>query len=72
MCFSSRKARTQEAPPVGLIGLQVRVEGQRTVSALWTAVIEPNGAILYDVFFNGIFYVDPGKDVQWKNGDNSM
>lgn len=55
--------RTQEAPPVGAIGLQVRVNNARGVSAYWTAVDSPNGLLYYNVYFNGIFYNNPGKYV---------
>ena len=57
---SEVSARTQEAPPVGNIGLDLTVKGPRSVSLLWNSVDRANGIISYDAYFEGIFYVDPG------------
>ena len=54
------QARTQEAEPIGSVGLNAEVLSPRTVRALWTAPSVPNGYLYYDVYFEGIFYVDPG------------
>ena len=55
------KGRTQEAAPVGFVTMEVRIEDPRTVSVKWTAPINPNGDMYFDVFFEGLFYKDPGK-----------
>ena len=54
-------ARTAEAAPEGAVALSVFVTDARTVSARWTAPVNPNGALQYEVLFTGIFYVAPGK-----------
>jgi usherin len=54
-------ARTQEAPPVGTIGLDLIVEGPRSVRLLWNGVVQSNGVVQYDAYFEGLFYVDPGE-----------
>lgn len=54
-------ARTQEAPPQGEITLMVIVDDARTVNARWTAPESPNGFMIYEVMFTGLYYVDPGK-----------
>ncbi len=54
------QARTQEAQPVGSVGLSAEVVGPRTVRARWTAPVEPNGQIYFNVYFEGLFYADPG------------
>ena len=61
-CSSSatRQVRTREAPPVGDIGFTVDVIGSREVQAYWTAVDEANGVVFYEVYFGGMYYVDPG------------
>ena len=59
-CCVCPQARTQEAEPVGSVGLSAEVQGPRSVRTLWTAPAVPNGQMYYDVFFEGIFYVDPG------------
>src|SRR6266536_4939997 len=63
-CSSSNEvsARTQESSPVGVIGINVIVDGPRQVRVLWTNVAVPNGLLYYDVYFEGLFYVAPGSD----------
>jgi hypothetical protein len=46
---------------VGSIGLDLRVVGPRQVDVKWNAVTERNGDVMYDVYFEGLEYVDPGK-----------
>ena len=61
-CSSSNEveARTQEAPPEGTVGLDLLVNGPRTVSVNWNPVETPNGLVVYEVYFEGLYYVDPG------------
>ncbi len=54
-------ARTQEAPPQGVITLLVNVDDARSVNARWTSPSAANGFMYYDVMFTGLYYVDPGK-----------
>ncbi len=54
------QARTQEKEPEGTVGLEAEVLGPRTVRARWTAPTEPNGNVYYNVYFEGLFYADPG------------
>ncbi len=62
-CTSSNevKARTEESPPEGSIGLDLVVDNSREVSVKWNEVAEANGNISYDVYFEGLFYSDPGE-----------
>ena len=62
-CGSSAevRARTMEAPPEGQIGLGLRVSGQRSVDVKWNAVEVENGEVAYDVYVEGLEYVDPGE-----------
>ena len=61
-CGSSDEvsARTQEAPPEGNVGLDLKVDGARTVSVKWNTVSRANGLVYYHVYFEGFFYADPG------------
>ena len=61
-CSSSNEVegRTQEALPLGTIGLDLSVVDGRTVDVKWNALQNPNGRIYYDVYFEGFFYTDPG------------
>ena len=54
------KGRTQEAAPVGFVTMDTRIEDPRTVSVMWTAPESPNGDLYFNVFFEGLFYKDPG------------
>nr|XP_006813188.1 PREDICTED: usherin [Saccoglossus kowalevskii] len=56
---SATEARTQESPPVGDITFQVNVIDAYSVSAYWTSPSQPNGRIIYEAMFTGIFYVSP-------------
>ena len=62
-CGSSNEiqARTMEAPPEGVIGLDVFVTSPRNVQARWNPVSRANGAITYTLYFEGLFYYDPGQ-----------
>lgn len=62
-CGSSNEVttRTQEAPPVGEVGLEIGEITSRTVQVRYTAVAQPNGLIYYDVYFKGNFYANAGK-----------
>ena len=62
-CTSSNevKTRTQEALPEGNISLDLKVDSSREVSVKWNAVAVANGNISYDVYFEGLFYRDPGE-----------
>ncbi|XP_033110841.1 usherin-like [Anneissia japonica] len=53
------RARTQESAPVGSISLAVGVVTSRSVSAQWTAPAQPNGVMIYQVLFTGLFYLSP-------------
>ena len=55
------KARTQEAKPEGFVIMELRVEDPRTVSVKWTVPEQPNGNMMFDVYFEGLFYADIGK-----------
>jgi len=59
-CASSNviNARTQEAPPMGVIGILTQVLGPRQVNVQWTSVASPNGHLYYDVYFEGLYYID--------------
>ncbi len=46
-----------------MIGLQIEVEGPRSVRAMWTAPRITNGYLTYDVYYDGLFYTDPGEPV---------
>ena len=63
-CTASDKvtSRTQEAPPEGKVMLQLRVTGQRQVEVKWNRVETPNGNVVYDVYFDGLEYEDPGEN----------
>ncbi|XP_072050692.1 usherin-like [Amphiura filiformis] len=52
-------ARTQEAPPQGVITLVVNVDDARTVNARWTSPSAPNGFMYYEAMFTGLYYVAP-------------
>ena len=60
MASSLVKARTQESTPVGFVTMDTRIEDPRTVSVTWTAPEKPNGDMYFDVFFDGLFYRNPG------------
>ena len=62
-CGSSEtvEVRTMEASPLGTVTLHAVVMGSREVNARWSAPVIPNGHLIYDVFFQGLFYVDPGQ-----------
>ena len=62
--------RTLEAPPQGSIDLAVFTMGSRSVKATWTSPAQPNGMLVYEVLFSGIFYVAPGKTSQTNNNLN--
>lgn len=64
-CSSSHEvsARTQEAPPQGTIGLSAQVLDARSVRVQWTRVQTPNGLLFYDVYFEGLFYVNPSMNI---------
>ncbi|XP_071494817.1 LOW QUALITY PROTEIN: usherin-like [Diadema antillarum] len=51
--------RTQEAPPEGSIDLTVFTMSARSVRATWTSPAQPNGLLVYEVLFTGLFYVAP-------------
>ncbi|XP_064622303.1 usherin-like [Lineus longissimus] len=55
------KIRTQEAKPEGTIGLTLKVNDARSVIVSWTQPAKPYGVMKYDVYFSGLFYVDPAK-----------
>ena len=57
------QARTQEAPPDGTIGLNLRVSGPRSVDVAWNKVAVPNGDLTYDVYVEGLYYVNPGRTI---------
>ena len=61
-CGSSSlvKGRTQESAPAGFVTIEVRIDDPRTVSVKWTAPEKPNGDMFFNVFFEGLFYKDPG------------
>lgn len=55
------EARTQEDVPKGfvnIVGLQVK--DARSVQLQWSPPETPNGLLYYDVYFTGMFYIDPG------------
>ena len=56
------EARTQEAPPEGTVVLTASVVDARTVSVYWTRPSQANGQLFFDVYFEGYFYADPGRD----------
>ena len=62
-CTSSNevKARTDESPPEGSIGLDLVVDNSREVRVKWNNVAEANGNISYDVYFEGLFYRNTGE-----------
>ncbi|XP_041469805.1 usherin-like [Lytechinus variegatus] len=51
--------RTREAPPQGSIDLTVFTMNSRSVRATWTSPAQPNGMLVYEVLFTGLFYVAP-------------
>ncbi|CAD5123124.1 DgyrCDS11497 [Dimorphilus gyrociliatus] len=59
-CASSDvvEIRTQEAPPIGTVGLELTVADSRSVNIRWTRVPVPNGKITYTTFFDGLYYRD--------------
>jgi hypothetical protein len=61
-CSSSKQtmAYTQEAQPEGFVTMDLRVDDARTVSVKWTVPEKPNGNMSFDVFFQGLFYTNPG------------
>ena len=61
-CGSSNTVdvRTMESQPQGSVTLNAIVIGSREVNVRWTAPLVPNGLLIYDVYFQGLFYVDPG------------
>ncbi|KAJ8045141.1 Usherin [Holothuria leucospilota] len=52
-------ARTQEDRPSGTITLAVSTTSPRTVDAIWSSPDQPNGQLIYEVLFNGLFYLAP-------------
>ena len=54
---------TQEAPPVGSVGLNLKVAGSRSVQVQWSAVTASNGLLYYDVYFDGLYYVNTGTQI---------
>lgn len=50
-----------EAQPEGFVSMQMEVVDARSVDVKWNPPSEPNGDIYYDVYFEGLFYSDPGK-----------
>ena len=59
--FSNQvEAHTMESPPRGIVVLSVAVTTPRSVNATWTAPDRPNGKLFYDVYFEGLFYTNPG------------
>lgn len=61
-CGSSNEiaARTQEAPPIGEVGLEIGLTRARSVEVRYTGVEVNNGIVFYNIYFEGPFYVDPG------------
>uniref|UniRef100_A0A2C9JJ39 Usherin n=1 Tax=Biomphalaria glabrata TaxID=6526 RepID=A0A2C9JJ39_BIOGL len=59
-CASSGQVemRTKEAPPIGLIVLNANVVSSRSVNVSWTVPEKPNGFLMYQTFFTGLFYID--------------
>ncbi|KAK7504941.1 hypothetical protein BaRGS_00003969 [Batillaria attramentaria] len=55
----STEARTQEEAPQGTVVATARVLDARTVSVRFTSPAQPNGLLYFDIFFQGLFYVDP-------------
>ncbi|ESO94175.1 hypothetical protein LOTGIDRAFT_118598, partial [Lottia gigantea] len=55
------QARTMEAPPEGLIVLEVVGINSRAVNTSWSAPAKTNGRLFYDVYFEGLYYKDPEK-----------
>ncbi|XP_077990481.1 usherin-like [Glandiceps talaboti] len=53
------EARTEEAPPVGNIGLSINIINSESVAAFWSSPSQPNGFIIYEVRFTGLFFVSP-------------
>ncbi|ELU01149.1 hypothetical protein CAPTEDRAFT_219707 [Capitella teleta] len=60
-CGSSNEiaARTQEAPPIGEVGLEIGLTRARSVEVRYTGVEVNNGIVFYNIYFEGPFYVDP-------------
>lgn len=63
-CGSSElvQARTREAVPQGYIVMQLKVAGPRYVKVRWDRPEFPNGEMVYNVYFEGLFYTDPGRN----------
>ncbi|XP_025090014.1 usherin-like [Pomacea canaliculata] len=61
-CGSSLEveARTQEASPQGLVVLVASVVDARTVNVSWTQPAQANGFLYFNVYFEGLFYANPG------------
>ncbi|CAH1791583.1 unnamed protein product, partial [Owenia fusiformis] len=59
-CGSSNEvqARTMEAPPIGTVVLEMRVNGPRSVSVRWNPPSVPNGRVYFDIYFQGLYYRD--------------
>ncbi|KAK7487113.1 hypothetical protein BaRGS_00021608, partial [Batillaria attramentaria] len=53
------EARTQQEAPQGTVVATARVLDARTVSVRFTSPAQPNGLLYFDIFFQGLFYVDP-------------
>lgn len=54
------EARTQEASPQGLVVLVASVVDARTVNVSWTQPAQANGFLYFNVYFEGLFYANPG------------
>ena len=52
-----------EAPPSGFVVMEMRVKDARTVEVQWTRPAEENGEIYYDVYCDGFFYANPGREI---------
>lgn len=51
-----------EAPPTGYIVMNAEVVDARTVKVYWNAPEEANGVIFYDIYAEGEFYADRGRE----------
>jgi hypothetical protein len=65
-CGSSRmvRGRTMEAPPTGFIVMNAEVIDARTIRVFWNAPVEANGIMYYDIYAEGKFYADRGRNLQ--------
>lgn len=62
-CTSSPvvEAYTAEEPPLGTVTMSIEAVRSREIDVIWTSPAVPNGPITFNVYFQGLFYVAPGK-----------